>query len=118
MAAVMGLQDHGPNTKPFLGGWRNIVTGLIYHNACTQTSEGRTTRSRITQTVTVVDAVTDVGHDQGVQVQFLPDARDRIVVPAVSSFVTGTPAKEVEPLSAGDSSKILQSVVKIQRCYR
>lgn len=117
MAAVLELQDC-PCAKPFLGGWRNTVTGLIYHNACTQTrGRGRRTRSRITQTVTLVDAITDVVHDRAVQVQFLPDVRDRIV--AVSSCVAKeAPAGEIEPLSRQDNSRILDGVVKIQRCYR
>ncbi|XP_011872468.1 PREDICTED: IQ and ubiquitin-like domain-containing protein [Vollenhovia emeryi] len=106
--------------KPFLGGWRNIVTGLIYHNACTQTRSGGT-RSRITQTVAVVDTVTDVAHDQAVQVdaiQFLPDIRDRIVAPGISSFGMPVSDEEVKSLSCQDTNRILDSVVKIQRCYR
>lgn len=114
MAVVSGIQDCGSSTKPFLGGWRNIVTGLIYHNACTQTrSDG--TRSRITQTVTVVDTVTDVVHDQAVQVearQLLPDVRDRIIAPGIS-FIKTSEAK-----SCRDNSRILDSVVKIQKYYR
>ncbi|XP_012232555.2 IQ motif and ubiquitin-like domain-containing protein [Linepithema humile] len=117
MAVVAGILGHDPKTKPFLGGWKNTVTGLIYHNACTQTPSGRMTRSRITQTVAVVDAATDVAHDQAVQVQFLPDPRDKIIAPGVSSPFE-TPAEEVESLSCLDNSKILDSIVKIQKCYR
>lgn len=120
MAIVAGMQGYDPKTKPFLGGWRNTVTGLIYHNACTQTHSDRMTRSRITQTVAVVDAITGVVHDRAVQVQFLPDARDKIIAPGASSLETArdASAEEVESLSCLDSSKILDSIVKIQRCYR
>lgn len=118
MAVVAGIQEYDPKTKPFLGGWKNTVTGLIYHNACTQTHSVRMTRSRITQTITVADAVTDVVHDQAVQVHFLPDARDKIIVPGVSSFETPASAEEVDSLSSLDNNKILDSIVKIQRCYR
>jgi hypothetical protein len=116
MAVVAGIQGCDPKTKPFLGGWKNTVTGLIYHNACTQTHSVRMTRSRITQTVAVVDAVTDVVHDQAVQVQFLPDARDKIIASGVSSFETPALAEEIE--SCLDNSRMLDSIVKIQRCYR
>ncbi|XP_011706279.1 PREDICTED: IQ and ubiquitin-like domain-containing protein [Wasmannia auropunctata] len=120
MAIVARIQDYSSRTKPFLGGWRNTVTGLIYHNACTQTRGGGT-KSRITQTITAVDTVTDVVHDQAVQVEatlFLPDARDRIVVPGISSFRTPASIEEVKPLTYQDNSRILDCVVKIQRCYR
>lgn len=121
MAVVVRIQDYGSRTKPFLGGWRNTVTGLIYHNACTQTHNGGT-RSRITQTVAVADTVTDVVHDQAVQVkamQFLPDIRDRIIAPGIFSFGMPTSVKEVKSLSCQDYNKrILDSVVKIQKCYR
>ncbi|XP_071574063.1 IQ motif and ubiquitin-like domain-containing protein [Temnothorax nylanderi] len=124
MAVVARIQDYGSRTKPFLGGWRNTVTGLIYHNACTQTRSGAGgTRSRITQTVAVVDTVTDVVHDQAVQVeamQFLPDIRDKIIAPG-NSFFGKLPAsvEEVKSLSRQKNSiRILDSVVKIQKCYR
>jgi len=117
MATVTALQERDSSRKPFLGGWRNTVTGLIYHNACTQTHGGGKMTSRITQTTTLVDAITDVVHDRAVQVQFLPDARDRIIA-AVSSFVASAPAKQVEPLRRRDRSRLIDSVVKIQRCYR
>jgi len=118
MATVRTLQDRDSSRKPFLGGWRNTVTGLIYHNACTQTPGGGKTTSRITQTITLVDAITDVVHDRAVQVQFLPDVRDRIIAAAISSFVAPALAKEVEPLRRRDRSSLVNSVVKIQRCYR
>ncbi|KAM0733471.1 IQ motif and ubiquitin-like domain-containing protein [Formica fusca] len=117
MAVVARIQDHDLKAKPFLGGWRDTVTGLIYHNACTQTYDGCTTRSRITQTITVVDAVTDVVHDQAVQVEFLPDVRDKIISPGISSFLTAT-TEEVKPLPRQDNNSILDSVIKIQKCYR
>lgn len=117
MAVVARIQDHDPKAKPFLGGWKDTVTGLIYHNACTQTHDGSTTRSRITQTITVVDAVTDVAHDQAVQVDFLPDVRDKIISPGISSFLTPT-TEEVKPLPRQDNSSILDSVIKIQKYYR
>ncbi|KAL6264440.1 hypothetical protein P5V15_004549 [Pogonomyrmex californicus] len=120
MAVIANIQDYGSKTKPFLGGWRNTVTGLIYHNASTQTHNNRT-KSRITQTVAIVDAITDVIHDQAVQVveaiQFLPDARDKIITPGISSFGTTTLTEEVKS-SCQDNNKIHDSVVKIQRCYR
>lgn len=116
MEIVARMQD--PMAKPFLGGWRNTVTGLIYHNAYTQTHGSRTTRSTITQTVTVSDAVTDVVHDQAVQVQFLPDARDKIITPGIPSFLTPETVEEVRPLSYEDDSNILDSVIKIQKYYR
>ncbi|XP_072743924.1 IQ motif and ubiquitin-like domain-containing protein [Anoplolepis gracilipes] len=115
MAVVARIQDHDPRAKPFLGGWRNTVTGLIYHNACTQTHGDCTTRSRITQTITVVDAVTDVVHDQAVQVEFLPDVRDKIISPGISSFPA---TEEAKPLTCQDNSSILNSVIKIQKFYR
>ncbi|XP_029164963.1 IQ and ubiquitin-like domain-containing protein [Nylanderia fulva] len=114
MEVVARIQDS--MAKPFLGGWRNTVTGLIYHNACTQTHG--TTRNRITQTVTVVDAVTDVVHDQAVQVHFLPDARDKIITPGISSFLTPKTVEEAGPLSRQDDSNILDSIIKIQKYYR
>lgn len=119
MAVVARIQDCGSRTKPFLGGWRNTVTGLIYHNACTQTRNGGR-RSRITQTVAVVDMVTDVVHDQAVQVEamhFLPDIRDRIIAPGIFSSSMLTSIKEIKSLSY-QNNKILNSVVKIQKCYR
>ncbi|XP_070167525.1 IQ motif and ubiquitin-like domain-containing protein [Polyergus mexicanus] len=116
MAVVARIQNHDLKAKPFLGGWRDTVTGLIYHNACTQTYDGCTRRSRITQTITVVDAVTDVVHDQAVQVEFLPDVRDKIISSGISSFLTTT-TEEVKPLPRQDNS-ILDSVIKIQQCYR
>lgn len=116
MAVVAdSTQNRRPRTtKPFLGGWRNTVTGLIYHNACTQTHN--TTRSNgVAQTVAVADAITEVVHDQAVQVHFLPDARDRVVTPGVSHFG----AEGVESsVSRGIDETLLGSVVKIQRCYR
>jgi len=121
MAIVEGIQDYGSRTKPFLGGWRNIVTGLIYHNACTQTRSDDGTKSRITQTIAVVDTVTNVVHDQAVQVeamQFLPDVRDKIIVPGIFSFRTPASIEEIKPLSYQDNSKIFDNVIKIQRCYR
>ncbi|XP_071629952.1 IQ motif and ubiquitin-like domain-containing protein [Temnothorax longispinosus] len=124
MAVVARIQDYGSRTKPFLGGWRNTVTGLIYHNACTQTRSGADggTRSRITQTVAVVDTVTDVVHDQAVQVeamQFLPDIRDKIIAPGNSSFgKLPASVEEVKSSSRQKNSRILDSVVKIQKCYR
>lgn len=118
MAVAARIQDYGSRTKPFLGGWRNTVTGLIYHNACTQTRNDET-RSRITQTVAVVDTVTDIVRDQAVQVetkQFLPDIRDRIIVPGISSF--GRPASVEKIKSSCQDSKIIDNVIKIQKCYR
>lgn len=120
MAVVARIQDCGSGTKPFLGGWRNTVTGLIYHNASTQTRSGGT-RNRITQTVAVVDTVTDVVHDQAVQVEaihFLPDIRDKIIASGISSFETPASVEEVKSLSYQDNNRILDSVVKIQKCYR
>jgi len=120
MAVVARIQDYGSRTKPFLGGWRNTITGLIYHNACTQTCSGKT-KSRITQTVAAVDTVTDIVHDQAVQVeamQFLPDTRDKIIVSGISSFRTSAPIKEIKSLSHQDNNRILDSVVKIQKYYR
>lgn len=120
MAVAARIQDYGSRTKPFLGGWRNTVTGLIYHNACTQTRNGGT-RSRITQTVAVVDTVTDVVRDQAVQVeamQFLPDIRDKIILPGISSFGMPASVEEVKSLFCQDNSKILDNVIKIQKCYR
>ncbi|KAL6447585.1 hypothetical protein ACFW04_000051 [Cataglyphis niger] len=113
MAAVARIQDHDPKAKPFLGGWKDTVTGLIYHNACTQTHDGCITKSRITQTIMVVDAVTDVVHHQAVQVDFLPDVRDKIISPGISSFLPST-----EEAKSQDNSSILDSVIKIQKCYR
>lgn len=115
MAVAAGIQDRDPRTKPFLGGWRNTTTGLIYHNASTQTPHGTTT-NRITQTVAVVDAVTEVVRDQAVQVHFLPDARDRIIAPGV--FSPSTAAEKAELLSRQGTSRILDRVFKIQRYYR
>ncbi|XP_014487997.1 PREDICTED: IQ and ubiquitin-like domain-containing protein [Dinoponera quadriceps] len=116
MAVVATTQDHCPRTtKPFLGGWRDTLTGLIYHNACTQT-HGRTRSNGVTQTVAVADAITEVVHDQAVQVHFLPDARDRVV--AVSYFAT-VPTGETESTASRDNDEtLLGNVVKIQRCYR
>lgn len=117
MAVVARIQDHDPKAKPFLGGWRNTVTGLIYHNACTQTHGGCTTKSRITQTIAVVDAITIVVHDQAIQVEFLPDVRDKIISPETFSFLT--PAmEETKPLVCQDNNSILDSVIKIQKYYR
>lgn len=116
MAVVAKIQDYDPKTKPFLGGWRNTVTSLIYHNACTQTHGGYTTKSRITQTIAVVDAITDVVHDQAVQVEFLPDVRDKIISPEMS-FLTAAVA-ETKSLACQDNNSILDSAIKIQKCYR
>ncbi|XP_032668149.1 IQ and ubiquitin-like domain-containing protein [Odontomachus brunneus] len=117
MAVVAGAQNHCPRaTKPFLGGWRNTVTGLIYHNACTQTHGRSATRSdRVTQTVAVADAITEVVHDQAVQVHFLPDACDRVVTPGVPYLSV----EEIQSLVPRDNDEMfLASIVKIQRCYR
>lgn len=117
MAVVARVQGHDPKAKPFLGGWRNTVTGLIYHNACTQTHGKCTRKSRITQTIAVVDAITDVVHDQAIQVEFLPDVRDKIISPETSSFLT--PAmEETKPLACQDNNSILDSIIKIQKYYR
>ncbi|EFN80349.1 IQ and ubiquitin-like domain-containing protein [Harpegnathos saltator] len=120
MAVVSGTQDRNPRTtKPFLGGWKNTLTGLIYHNACTQTHGCGIARSDgITQTVAVADAITEVVHDQAVQVQFLPDARDRVVTSGVS-YLNTAPIQEVESSALQDNNQLLlDSVLKIQRCFR
>lgn len=116
MAVIVKILDHDSKEKPFLGGWRNTVTGLIYHNACTQTHGGCTTKSRITQTIAVVDAITDVVHDQAVQVEFLPDVRDKIISPEMSSL-TAT-VEETKSLVYQDNNSILDSAIKIQKYYR
>lgn len=120
MALVADLQDRAPRTKPFLGGWRNSVTGLIYHNACTQTrGDGATRRCGIAQTVSLVDAITEVVHDRAVQVHFLPDVRDVFIVPGIfSPSATPEDAAGIAPLSRQRDSAIVDSVVKIQKCYR
>lgn len=64
----------------------------------------------------VVDAVTDVVHDLAVQVDFLPDVRDKIISPGISSFLPTT--GEAKSLPRQDNSSILDSVIKIQKCYR
>ncbi|XP_043256891.1 IQ and ubiquitin-like domain-containing protein [Colletes gigas] len=92
-------------TEPFLGGWRNRLTGTVYCNACTQTRINRQDVSeRTTQTEFSTDKCTDTPCNVTVQANSFPDKRDRLL--------------EATSFKDPRNEKILESVVKIQRFYR
>ncbi|XP_029035734.2 IQ and ubiquitin-like domain-containing protein isoform X2 [Osmia bicornis bicornis] len=101
------------STRPFLGSWRSKVTGIIYYNACTQTGRhGRDTKEERVQTEFQVDKFTDMQRDVGLQVNFYPDVRDRLLE------ARGHSQRSKESCQDPGDEKILKSVVKIQRFYR
>ncbi|CAK1544004.1 unnamed protein product [Leptosia nina] len=77
--------------KPFLGGYRNIHTGAIYHHAYTQTPqkpekllpENKTCRD--TQTAEMREKIYDTAYSRATQMNtvhaYIPNVTDRIVVP-------------------------------------
>jgi hypothetical protein len=45
MVLVVEIEDRAPS-KPFLGGWRNVVDNIEYHDATSQTSPTHSNLSR------------------------------------------------------------------------
>ncbi|CAK9806126.1 IQ and ubiquitin-like domain-containing protein [Anthophora quadrimaculata] len=104
------MENSTRETKPFLGGWRSKITGIVYLNACTQTRRNKQNKSeRGVQTDFQVDKFTNTEYSVGVQANFFPDIRDRLV---------GSSSKNSSSLEDPSEKKILESVVKIQRFYR
>ncbi|XP_026674825.1 IQ and ubiquitin-like domain-containing protein [Ceratina calcarata] len=100
------MENPTSETKPFLGGWRSKVTGIIYLNAYAQTE--RKKNERRVQTEFTMDKFTNMERNIGVQTNFFPDVRDRLVKSTLKdpSFKRDT------------DERVLESVVKIQRFYR
>ncbi|CAG9787262.1 unnamed protein product [Diatraea saccharalis] len=80
-----------PMKKPYLGGYRNVHTGLEYHHAYTQTPqkpekippEKKTCRD--TQTAEEKEKIFDTNYSRAVQMNsvhaYIPNVTDRIIVP-------------------------------------
>ncbi|XP_023943809.1 IQ and ubiquitin-like domain-containing protein [Bicyclus anynana] len=80
-----------PMKKPFLGGYRNVYTGVIYHHAYTQTPqkpekvlpENKTCRD--TQTAETREKIYDTNYSRATQMNcvhaYIPNVSDRIIVP-------------------------------------
>ncbi|KAK2582165.1 hypothetical protein KPH14_004523 [Odynerus spinipes] len=122
MVFVVEIVDDCSNEKPFLGGWRNTVTGTVYYNACTQTSadekENYNKRNCGVQMVDLVDASTNTNREKAVQTSFLPDLEDRFVRDRGSFTTTITEPTGLTNLPKQTNRNIEESVIKIQRCYR
>ncbi|XP_076635477.1 IQ motif and ubiquitin-like domain-containing protein [Colletes latitarsis] len=110
-AMIARTEDSVAKAEPFLGGWRNRLTGTVYCNACTQTRINRQdVRERTTQTEFSTDKCTDTPCNVTVQANSFPDARDRLL--------EATSASRDSSFKDPRNEKILESVVKIQRFYR
>ncbi|XP_034172631.2 IQ motif and ubiquitin-like domain-containing protein isoform X1 [Osmia lignaria lignaria] len=110
---ALAVRTEKRSTRPFLGGWRSKVTGIIYYNACTQTGRhDRDTKEERVQTEFQVDKFTDMQRDVGLQVNFYPDVRDRLLE------ARGHSQRSKESYQDPGDERILKSVVKIQRFYR
>ncbi|XP_021196611.3 IQ and ubiquitin-like domain-containing protein [Helicoverpa armigera] len=80
-----------PMRKPFLGGYRNVHTGVIYHHAYTQTPQKpeklppESKNCRDTQTAKEKECVHDTNYSRATQMNsvhaYIPNVTDRIVVP-------------------------------------
>ncbi|XP_041988820.1 IQ and ubiquitin-like domain-containing protein [Aricia agestis] len=77
--------------KPFLGGYRNIHTGVIYHHAFSQTPQRpdrvqpENKNCRDTQTAETRDKYYDTSYSRAIQMDcvhaYIPNVTDRILVP-------------------------------------
>ncbi|XP_012144653.2 IQ motif and ubiquitin-like domain-containing protein [Megachile rotundata] len=108
----MAVTVRTERSRPFLGGWRSKVTGKLYYNVYTQTDKNERTAEKRAQTEFTVDKFTDMQRDVGLQVNFFPDVRDRLL--EASSHSRQSPGSRQDPVD----ERILNSVVKIQRFYR
>ncbi|XP_012277052.1 IQ and ubiquitin-like domain-containing protein [Orussus abietinus] len=118
MVVVVEIENQSIS-KPFLGGWRHVVTKVEYHNASTQTlrkasrSALKRLRTRITQT-TLEKFTQDLGQQKGVQVSeesaHFPSAGDKILAPKNPRRFAGT---DVEEFLIRE-----ESAIKIQRFFR
>ncbi|XP_050667058.1 IQ and ubiquitin-like domain-containing protein [Leptidea sinapis] len=80
-----------PMKKPFLGGFRNVHTGAVYHHAYTQTPqkpekllpENKTCRD--TQTAEMREKIHDTPYSRATQMNtvqaYIPNVTDKIVIP-------------------------------------
>ncbi|XP_045449335.1 IQ and ubiquitin-like domain-containing protein [Melitaea cinxia] len=77
--------------KPFLGGYRNVHTGKIYHHAYTQTPQKpeklppENKNCRDTQTAEMREKIYDTSYSRATQMTtvhaYIPNVTDRIIVP-------------------------------------
>ncbi|XP_011552961.3 IQ and ubiquitin-like domain-containing protein [Plutella xylostella] len=80
-----------PIDKPYLGGYKNIYTGTVYHHAYTQTGPKaekvlpENKRSRVTQTAEEKERLFDTAYSRATQMGsvsvYIPTVTDRIVAP-------------------------------------
>ncbi|CAB3250663.1 unnamed protein product [Arctia plantaginis] len=80
-----------PIKKPFLGGYRNVNTGVIYHHAYTQTPQKpeklppEKKNCRDTQTAEEKEKIYDTNYSRATQMNcvhaYIPNVTDRIIVP-------------------------------------
>ncbi|CAH2040479.1 unnamed protein product, partial [Iphiclides podalirius] len=80
-----------PIAKPFLGGYKNVHTGLIYHHAFTQTPQKpekvppENKNCRDTQTAEEVEKIVDSSYSRATQMNteqiYIPNVTDKIVIP-------------------------------------
>ncbi|CAG9579827.1 unnamed protein product [Danaus chrysippus] len=80
-----------PMRKPFLGGYRNVHTGIVYHHAYTQTPQKpeklppEKKNCRDTQTAEMREKIYDTNYSRATQMQtvhaYIPNVTDRIIVP-------------------------------------
>ncbi|XP_050348989.1 IQ and ubiquitin-like domain-containing protein [Nymphalis io] len=77
--------------KPFLGGYRNVNTGAVYHHAYTQTPQKpeklppENKNCRDTQTAEMREKIYDTNYSRATQMNsvhaYIPSVADRIIVP-------------------------------------
>ncbi|XP_075976518.1 IQ motif and ubiquitin-like domain-containing protein [Anticarsia gemmatalis] len=80
-----------PINKPFLGGYKNVYTGTVYHHAYTQTPQKpeklppESKNCRDTQTAEEKEKIYDTNYSRATQMNcvhaYIPSVSDRIVVP-------------------------------------
>ncbi|XP_068626896.1 IQ motif and ubiquitin-like domain-containing protein [Battus philenor] len=80
-----------PIAKPFLGGYKNINTGIIYHHAYSQTPQKpekilpENKNCRDTQTAEEIEIIVDTSYSRATQMAnervYIPSVTDKIIVP-------------------------------------
>lgn len=115
MVMVVEIIDDTPKEKLFLGGWRNIITGISYYNAFTQTSvDGKDVQNKcncFVQTVNPVNVSTCTYRDKSIRTSYVPDLQDRFI------RVRGIFNTATKLIGSTNLSKEA-SAIKIQRFYR
>ena len=117
MVIVVEIEDRCVE-KPFLGGWRDVVTGAEYHNAGTQArpenpvdrmtftedldySLGSTRTANVTtQTLGKIEAeslmVASMFSDRATQTSCLPDLRDKFITPHTRTVTRTTAYQSIQ----------------------